>query len=153
MMGIPGAGKTYLRKKMCEEDETLRVISPDEIRLALGMSEYDRSRNEEVFRAAHAIARQNLRNGHSVLVDATSTSSARLDWQATANTGSARTRLLVVPVQWSLAQERNSLRAGGRVATQDMVKFINQFTYSLCTIWAEGWNEISFADINAGLKV
>jgi predicted kinase len=70
MVGPSGAGKTTW---IMSDDiiEHSHVVSSDEIRLDLLGDSKDQSRNDNVFRAVHAVASARVRNGLPAVIDAT----------------------------------------------------------------------------------
>ena len=74
-MGVPGSGKTTLMKAFVDRlkyAEKYVYISPDEIRKEkYGNEPFDASKNPEVWIVAHERVADALRNGRSVIFDAT----------------------------------------------------------------------------------
>lgn len=77
-VGISGCGKSTWAKKECERLRSRGVpcdiISSDALRLELYGNENDQMHNEEVFKELHRRLKDRLRNGISVIVDATNLS-------------------------------------------------------------------------------
>lgn len=72
LSGLPGSGKsTWIEKVLKFERRDIKVISTDAIRVELCGNEQDQSANRRVFEIAHERTRKFLREGNSVVFDAT----------------------------------------------------------------------------------
>ena len=75
MVGLQGAGKTYIANK--NSNENIIHISSDSIRKKLYGSELDQEYNKEVFKVMNQRTKEYLKNGFSVIYDATNINSKR----------------------------------------------------------------------------
>lgn len=73
MVGLQGSGKSTLAKKISEKENAI-VLSSDEIRTELYGTLMDQSDHERVFSLMHKRTLDALKNGKSVIFDATNTS-------------------------------------------------------------------------------
>lgn len=73
MIGIPGAGKSTLAKEIAKDNAAV-IVSSDSIRKELFDDENNQDNNEQVFNEFHKRIKSNLKNGVSVIADATNLS-------------------------------------------------------------------------------
>jgi predicted kinase len=71
LSGEAGSGKSTHAKRLSGTSSHVRIVSTDGIRKELLGSEADQSRGDEVFRERDRRVREGLRNGETVIVDAT----------------------------------------------------------------------------------
>jgi predicted kinase len=71
LSGEAGSGKSTHAKRLADTAKNVVIVSTDGIRKELLGSEADQSRGDEVFRERDRRVRQGLRNGQTVIVDAT----------------------------------------------------------------------------------
>ena len=69
-VGIPGSGKTFWSKQFAKDNNLIR-LSSDELRGLYGKDETDQSVSKDVFRCIDVITRYFLKQGKSIIVDAT----------------------------------------------------------------------------------
>ncbi|MBX7218475.1 MAG: AAA family ATPase [Blastocatellia bacterium] len=112
--GIPGSGKsTWIETQLAAKDNQVVCVSTDELRASLLGDAKDQSRNAEIFALAYRAVRQQLRQGCSVVFDATGIlrKHRSVAWRI-ATTCHAR-RVAVVfdtPLQIALARNQNRAR-------------------------------------------
>jgi predicted kinase len=71
MVGLPGTGKSYLVREVAQR-VSVDIVQTDEIRRTLvARPEYTPEENQRVFTEAHRESERLLRQGHSVVFDAT----------------------------------------------------------------------------------
>ena len=75
-VGVPGSGKSTVLSELSEKTGIARV-SPDQIRKELTGSETDQTKNKEVWDETYRIVGEHLKNGESVIIDATYTEHKR----------------------------------------------------------------------------
>lgn len=73
MIGLPGSGKSTYAKEIAADPEGLHpvILSSDELRKELFGDDEDQSHNAQVFDELHKRVMENLKNGVSVIYDAT----------------------------------------------------------------------------------
>lgn len=76
MCGLPGSGKSYFTSELSKTNGSI-VYSSDKIREELYGDENSQDNNEEVFKVLHKRIKDSLRNGNSVIYDATNINSKR----------------------------------------------------------------------------
>jgi len=74
LIGIPGSGKSFWISKVNNDNKYL-VISPDEIRREILRDVSDQSQNSKVWMITKQRVKDALKNGKSVILDATMTNS------------------------------------------------------------------------------
>ena len=73
MVGLPGSGKSTKAQELARQYNGI-VLSSDTIRKTLTGSEADQSKNEIVFRELYSMMREMLKEGKTVIIDATNVS-------------------------------------------------------------------------------
>ena len=116
-VGIPGSGKTtWLDRTMPEAT----IISMDRMRQALLGSMSDQRENDRIHRDAMAATTSQLRDGRSVVFDATSYSVERRERLVSiADTTGARVRMIYFDIGLEEALNRNAAR--GRSVPRDVI--------------------------------
>ena len=76
MVGLSGSGKSTLANRVALEYDA-HIISSDEIRAEVFGDENDQHHNKEVFEILHARVHEALKNGNSVIYDATNINAKR----------------------------------------------------------------------------
>lgn len=111
--GIPGSGKTTIARLVAKSDPEAVHIQTDAIRAMIGEPTFSQQESEFVYRAATAVAREALDDGHLVILDATFGSGRRRERTLEALAGHY-SRVDFVHVNCSLesALKRNAARAG-----------------------------------------
>lgn len=156
MVGLPGAGKSYkaaqISRAISLTKSTALIASSDAIRERLFGDVNDQSHNKAVFDALYSDARNWLREGNSVIIDATNTT---LKARKQVFTGVAEVKeyidkviavVVAPPIEEVIAQDRRRERCVGE-------EVINKFLYSFQfpqkfegfdEIWLNGYEEDFF---------
>lgn len=123
-VGPPGSGKSTWAKELASKDATLVRLCPDEFRAKFGNSESDQSVSAQAFGATRYGMEAALREGKSVVIDATFMyRKARKDFVKIAKNFGATTIAIVFEAEKALLLERNAKRgaAGGRNVPEDVI--------------------------------
>ena len=110
-MGIPGSGKTTTLKMFAEKN-SYTYICPDDIRLEITGDMKDQSKNAEVWQTAYERLGQNLKQGSSVVFDATFTKphDRKELLKFARENGADHIQGVYVDVPYEIAMERNQQR-------------------------------------------
>ena len=144
-VGVPGSGKSSWVKNVASTNKDIVLICPDNIRGELSGNEADQSVSNKAFQLARDRMEEALKNGKSVIIDATSVyKRARQQWLDIAKKYNAKTIAVVFEVTEQTAVERNAKRAaeGGRnVPTHIIQSMISKYQVPQKS---EGFDEIKF---------
>ena len=125
-MGIPGSGKSTGIRKVIEKTKAV-VICPDDIREEVTGDAGDQSKNEKVWKIAYARLHKSLKQGKSVVFDATSVNpKSRAPLIKVGKQYDCEIVALVFPVTLRTAIERQSLR-NRKVPSDIIKKFYDRF--------------------------
>ena len=147
LIGIPGSGKSTLAKSLAQESYT--VLSSDEIRWNIfGEDSFpaDEKEREKIQSAVYKVireeAKEHLKNGRSVVIDATNLSRKRRKKLLSffSDTPSYKKAILLVASP-EVCKKRNKIRPRGkRVPDENMEDLLRRFEVP---VMGEGWDEIS----------
>ena len=147
LIGIPGSGKSTLAKSLVQEG--YYVLSSDEIRRNLfgdGGFTADEKEREKIQSAVYKVireeAREHLKNGRSVVIDATNLSRKRRKKLLSffSDTPSYKKAILLITSP-EVCKKRNEIRPRGkRVPDENMEEMLRRFEVP---VMGEGWDEIS----------
>lgn len=111
-VAIPGTGKTTLARKFVAENPHVVYLSSDGLRAVLGKSEDDQNVSGQVFQYVRNMVEFYLRNGFSVLVDATNYNKKNRDsLVSSARRNKAWITAFVSQVPYEISVARNKGRA------------------------------------------
>lgn len=71
LLGIQGSGKSTWAKQYCQENPDILYLSSDKLRAEIGKGEFDQTINSRIFALMRTKTENALKNGQSVLIDAT----------------------------------------------------------------------------------
>lgn len=145
MVGCPGSGKSTWSKNAASVNNDIVRLCPDEYRAKLGEGEEDQSVSEQAFAAVKRDMAEALKNGISVLIDATLMyRKARKDFIHIAKQYEAKVIAVVFEVDEKTAIERNAKRAseGGRNVPTHIIQ--NMLSKYQRPSTEEGFDEIKF---------
>jgi predicted kinase len=147
LIGIPGSGKSTLAKSLAQEGNT--VLSSDEIRRNIfGEDSFpaDEKEREKIQSAVYKVireeAREHLKNGRSVVIDATNLNRKRRKKLLSffSDTPSYKKAILLITSP-EVCKKRNEIRPRGkRVPDENMEEMLRRFEVPVI---GEGWDEIS----------
>ena len=147
LIGIPGSGKSTLAKSLAQECYT--ILSSDEIRRNLfGEDSFpaDEKEREKIQSAVYKViregAKEHLKNGRSVVIDATNLNRKRRKKLLSffSDTPSYKKAILLVASP-EVCKKRNEIRPRGkRVPDENMEEMLRRFEVP---VMGEGWDEIS----------
>jgi len=105
--GLPGSGKSYFSKHLARELNA-RHLSSDRMRAAMKlMGKYDEESKQKVYDRLEEQAREALKKGENVLIDATFHKKKRREQFATlARQSGARLKVICIDADASLIRER-----------------------------------------------
>ncbi len=110
--GLPGTGKTYFSQKLCERLPFVTLES-DALRRVLNPSPaHSRSESARLFSAIHILCERLLREGHSVIVDATNLTEEHRQHFYNISDG-AGVKLIIVHIEASPATVKDRLENRG----------------------------------------
>lgn len=123
-VGAPGSGKSTWSKKLAAKDANIVRLCPDEFRAKFGSSESDQSVSAQAFGATRHGMENALRNGKSVIIDATNMyRKTRRDFTEIAKKFDAVTVAVVFEATKATLLNRNAQRGseGGRNVPEDVI--------------------------------
>ena len=124
LVGIPGSGKSTWGQNAAQANPDFVRLCPDEFRAKFGTGEADQSVSGRAFAATKHGMDVALRDGHSVIIDATNMyRKTRKDFLDIAKKYNAETIAVVFEVSRETAIERNKNRgaAGGRNVPEHVI--------------------------------
>ena len=139
LVGIPGSGKTTWANKRCRKNQV--VLSSDLIRKELFNDETNQSNNKLVFKTLYDKAKTYLKNGTSVIIDATNATKAD---RKSALDHFSDLKIPVTAIVFTTPTEVCKIRDSKRQRTvgEDVInKFVQ--IYEKPTL-SEGFNKISY---------
>jgi protein phosphatase len=125
MVGAPGSGKSTWIEKYNRSHPHVSVLSSDALRAVYGRDENDQSVSGKVFQYMEAEADSLVRNGNTVLIDATNMHrKARKPWVDLAKKYGVVLEAYVFIVDKDILIERNKKRGaeGGRDVPADVIE-------------------------------
>ena len=110
-IGVPGSGKSTILRELAEKNGYL-YICPDDIRAEFTGNAGDQSKNREVWEEAYKRTADSLKEGNTVVFDATFTNpDQRKDFLSfSKKSGAEKIQGILVSIPLTLAQERNTQR-------------------------------------------
>ncbi len=147
-VGPPGSGKSTWAKDFAAKDPSLVRLCPDDFRAKFGTGEDDQSVSSQAFGATRYGMDDALREGKSVIIDATNMyRKTRKDFLKIAEKHGATTVAVVFEATKDTLLERNAKRgaAGGRNVPEDVIdRMLGRY---------ERPNELEFNQLNFVTKV
>lgn len=150
-IGIPGSGKTTALKPFAEQNQYV-YLCPDDIRIELTGNSADQSKNREVWTKAHERVADALKNGETVVFDATfARDSERKNFISFAREhGATKIQGIVADVSFEIACERNLAR--DRVVPEHAMERMHQMLLDVPPEIADGFDSLFFIDEFQKLK-
>lgn len=114
MVGIPASGKSYIAKKLCDQNRTLKYVSRDEIRLKVtGSSKVDMEKEGDILKAFCSCIVDKFEDNCIIFADATHSS--------------PRSRFTFLKTLWSIASER-----GINKNKIEVIPFVIETPFEIC---------------------
>lgn len=139
MVGLPGSGKSTYAKELSNDLDAI-TCSSDIIRKELCGDINSQDKNEEVFKLLHNRIKENLKDGKSVIYDATNINSKRRrTFLFELKNISCYKKCVIMATPFNECCNRNDSR--DRNVPYDVIKrmYMNWNT----PYWFEGWDDIS----------
>ncbi len=145
MVGAPGSGKSTWVKKYNLSHPYVTILSSDALRAVFGKDENDQTVSAKVFQYMEIEADSLVRNGNTVLIDATNMHrKARKPWVDLAKKYGVVLEAYVFIVDKDVLIERNKKRgaAGGRDVPADVIeRMLNNY---VAPSREEGFDDVHF---------
>lgn len=138
LCGLPGSGKSTYAKQLSDETNAI-ICSSDATRRELFGNENLQENNDTVFKRLHSRIKENLKNGHDVIYDATNIhSKRRRAFLSELRRIKCVKQCVIISTPFQMCCEQNKWR--DRIVPYEVIKrmYINWNT----SYWFEGWDQI-----------
>lgn len=114
--GLPGSGKSYFSRRVSERVPIVIVETDAMRKLLFSSPKYNAAESSRLFKACHALIGNLLKNGHSVLFDATNLVESNREYlYAIANKSDAKLIIVRVEAPLDVVSERLRKRENGDI--------------------------------------
>lgn len=146
MVGLPGAGKSTVSKEIAERENAV-ILSADALKDELLNGANDEKYNPMIFHELYTRAQNNIRNGKSVVLDATNAGSeTRIDALKKYDACEKECYYINTPLEVCL--ERNSRRQ--RMVSEDLI--VSMYTRLMLPSTTEGFDRVFVWNKTTDLK-